>query len=122
MHGILIGHTGNIIAHHLRFVLAAPDESPVLAGHLLRMLLVIGVEGNQHLLCLLFLFFRVRIAVDVCKHQFPQQAHALGNFRRLTHILRSAALLHNVVNQRIEPLAACIAKDNTDRNRDVILA
>lgn len=35
---------------------------------------------------------------------------------------RSAALLHNVVDQRIELLAACIAKDDADRNRDVILA
>lgn len=95
---------------------------PVLAGHLFRVLLVVGVEGNQHLLCLLLLFFRLRVAVDVREHQLPQQAHSLGNLRRLAHILRSAALLHNIVNQRIEPLAARIAKNNADRNRDVILA
>ena len=86
------------------------------------MLLVVGVEGNQHLLCLLLLFFRLRVAVDVREHQLPQHAHSLGNLRRLAHILRSAALFHNVVDQRIEPLAACIAKDDADRNRDVILA
>ena len=91
VHGILIGSYRQCSRIPSCNVLSSPhlDQIPVLAGTSARMLLVVGVEGKSASSLPSLPFFRLRVAVDVREHQLPQHEHALGNLRRLAHILRS---------------------------------